>query len=349
MEFVTLTKKDPQFKKYLWGTFAPGQRAVAMETFDPFSNRERVTFRVQPVETIVTPPWWKVYLLSARPEMWLLSLGPALAALFLLRGDLQWSEWLPAGGALLALFFMHNAACLANDVQDHLTGSDRANRRRGSQVIQKGWSSAWSMALWALVNLALACVVGLPALGANPFPLVLVAGGAVAAIALLLSARGARAGLSDLCVAMLYGPLIVLGMAAAVGRTWSFEFGLVGVNFGWLSMWVLQARQLENLFRSQRESHRTFVGFLDFDWVKRVFILEGLAVLGLTVYAAVDLIQSGPAWALLPFASLPLAFVLQKVSRAVSPLSSDFVRIGRYALIAHASLTVWWWVSLALL
>src|SRR5437899_8919725 len=58
--------------------------------------------------------------------------------------------------ALLGVFFLHTAAFLLNDVQDHLRGLDRLNRRRCSQVIQKGWVSPLEMKRWAWVNLALA-------------------------------------------------------------------------------------------------------------------------------------------------------------------------------------------------
>lgn len=168
MTLVTLARSDEKFEKYLWGTFAKDQRAIAVETYHPFTSRERVTFRVESLTQIHRPPWWRVYLASARPEMWMLSLAPALSVIVFLRDQFTQSEAIVSLCALLALFFLHNAACLANDVQDHLTGSDRANRRRGSQVIQKGWASAREMYFWSWLNFIFAMGFGIPAVFLAP-------------------------------------------------------------------------------------------------------------------------------------------------------------------------------------
>jgi 1,4-dihydroxy-2-naphthoate octaprenyltransferase len=349
MEYVTLTRKDPEFKKFLWGTFSKKERALPLETFDAFSGRERVTFQILPVAEVERPSWWKVYLIAARPEMWLLTLGPALSVFLLLRHELIQSEVWSAGFALVSLFFLHNAACLANDVMDHLTGSDRANRRRGSQVIQKGWSSTVNMYRWAIVNFTLAVLIGIPALWTNPLPLLGVAIVGLICISVLLSARGARQGWSDLSVVILYGPLIVLGMNWVISHEVNFVMGLLGLCFGVLSMWVLQARQLENLFRSQRESHRTYVGYLDFELAKRSFIIEGLAAIGLTTVTGLTMQVHWISWATLPFAAMPIVWVLARVMRAASPLSSDFVQIGRFSLMAHGVMALWWWLALGFL
>ena len=348
MEFVTLTKNDPEFKKYLWGTFDSQKRAMTVETFHADSPRERVTFKIQWAKDLQKPSWWKIYLISARPEMWLLSLGPAVATMLVGRVWESSSALYESAFAMLALFFLHNSACLLNDVMDHIKGSDRANRRRGSQVIQKGWSTARHMFWWAIVNFALAIVLAIPALIVHPMLLLAVGGAAVFSILISLSAKGARYGLSDAAFALLYGPLIVAGMAIVQNLEPQKNLFLLAINFGWLSMWVLQARQIENLFRSVKESHRTFLGYLNFDLAKTSFLLQGAMAIFFVMATAYQLKIHWLGWALFPLAVYPMIYVLNKTHRAVSPLSSDFLRAGRSALLAHATLTVWWWFCLGI-
>lgn len=348
MEFVTLTKADPDFKKYLWGSFASDKRATTVETFHVDSPRERVTFKIQSVSDVKKPSWWKIYLISARPEMWLLSLGPALSTLLVAKVWDNADRLFVSALALLALFFLHNSACLLNDVMDHIHGTDRANRRRGSQVIQKGWSTAQNMLRWALFNFALAVLLAIPAVLSQPTPLLLVGILAVSSISIMLSAKGARYGLADASVVILYGPLIVTGMSLVQGLSISRDLILIALNFGWMSMWVLQARQIENLFRSQKEGNRSFLGYLPFDLAKKSFLIEGIATIVFVVVSSYKLEIPWLAWIALVPLIFPMFFVLIKLQRAASPLSSDFIKVGRWALFAHGSLAIWWWLALGL-
>ncbi len=161
-EFITLTKNDPEFESYLLGTFSRSHRALPVETYHAATARERVTFRVLPIEEVKAPAWWKVYFLSSRPELFGLTLGPAMAAWLMHADDFsEWTRW-PSWFAMIGLYFMHTAVFLLNDVQDHLRGFDRLNHKRGSQVIQRGWVTARAMNRWAGVNAGLAVIFGIP-------------------------------------------------------------------------------------------------------------------------------------------------------------------------------------------
>ena len=54
---------------------------------------------------------------------------------------------------------------------------------------------------------------------------------------------------------------------------------MLGLTFGALTVWVLQTRQLENLFRAKPEGFRTFLGFADFDRARVICIVEGALLL----------------------------------------------------------------------
>lgn len=346
MEYITLTKDDPEFKSYLLGTFSDSHRALPVETYHAQTARERVTFRVVPLAQVGAPAWWKIYLRSSRPELFGLTLGPAVVAWLGHRQSLgEWTRW-PSWLALAGLFFLHTAVFLQNDVQDHLRGSDRLNRRRGSQVIQKGWVRAADMKMWAWLNAALALAFAVPAFLNAPAELALVCLSAVIALGVLLRNWGTKWGFCDLAVGMLFGPLLTCGIAlASFGRTGVRDL-LLGVALGSLAVWVFQVRQFEDLFRSKPQGFRTFLGYKNFDTSRRVAIGEGAALL--ILQPAIALILKVPLWSFvfLPLVSVPLVLTVQRFLRAASPLSSALAGSSRMALISHFSWTLWWIAAL---
>src|SRR5216683_2002056 len=106
MKFITLTKNDPDFDSYLLGTFSQTERALPVETYHPQTARERVTFRLVPVEKVGAPSWWKIYFWSCRPELLGLTMGPAMAAfLNQFEKTAEWTRW-PSWFALAGVFFL---------------------------------------------------------------------------------------------------------------------------------------------------------------------------------------------------------------------------------------------------
>lgn len=346
MEFITLTKEDPEFETYLRGTFSRTHRALPVETYHPETARERVTFRVVPLTKLQAPAWWKIYFWSCRPELLALTMGPSVAAWLNQHARLEeWARW-PSWFALAGIFFLHTAVFLLNDVQDHLRGFDRLNRRRGSQVIQKGWVSAAAMQRWAWVNFSLAVLFGVPAFLNAPGPLLIICLLAAIALAVVVQGRLTRWGLSDLALGLLFGPLLTSGVAlASFGQSNARDLAL-GLAFGGLTVWVLQARQFENLFRSRPESFRTLLGYLDFDRARALAMIEG--VLGLALQPVLALWLGVPLklFVLLPLVSVPMILWMGRLWRAASPLSSSLIRSDRWALGAHLAWTLWWVVAL---
>lgn len=346
MEYITLTRNDPEFESYLLGTFSQKLRALPVETFHPQTVRERVTFRLVPREKVSAPPWWKIYFWSCRPELLGLTMGPSIAA-WLSNHDrfVEWTRW-PSWFALLGVFFLHTAAFLMNDVQDHLRGLDRLNRRRGSQVIQRGWVSAAAMKKWAWLNLSLAVLFGVPAFLNAPLQLSIVCGGAILCMFALLFNRGARWGVSDLALGLLFGPLLSCGIALASFGICDWRDVVIGLAFGSLTAWVLQVRQIENLFRSQATGFRTFLGFWSFDRARAICLTEGALLLVLQPAAALLLEIPFRFFILLPVVSVPLILFIGRLRAAASPLSSSLVGADRWALGAHLSWTLWWILAL---
>lgn len=346
MELITLTKNDPEFESYLLGTFSKDHRAIPVETYHADTPRERVTFRVIPWEKVGAPHWLKIYLLSSRPELLGLTMGPAIAAWLNHSHSLSDWERIPSWLALLGLFFLHTAVFIFNDVQDHIHGLDRLNHRRGSQVIQKGWASAAEMKRWGIVNAVLALAFGLPSFLNAFLPLLAVCALTAVAIVIILKNFGTRYGLCDLALIAIFGPLITMGVSlASFGETSIQDFSL-GIAMGTLALWVFQTRQFEDLFRSKPSTMRTFLGFLNFDRAHRVVVVEGLILL--FVQPAVALVLRLPLIFLgfSPVVSIPLILTVQRFLKASSPLSSSLVNSSKYALASHFAWAGWWILSL---
>ena len=343
-EFITLTKNDPDFDSYLMGTFSRTHRALPVETYHAATARERVTFRVLPVERVAAPAWWRVYFWSARPELLGLTVGPAVAA-WLGHVDTTWNRW-PSWFALLGLFFLHTAVFLLNDVQDHVRGFDRLNHRRGSRVIQKGWVTARAMTSWAWVNLGLAVLFGVPAFLNAPLELAVVCALAGGALLTVITKFGVRWGLCDLALVLLFGPLLASGIALASFGEMFPQDAILGLAFGTLTVWVFQVRQFEDLFRARTENFRTFLGYLSFDQARRIAIAEGILLLLIQPAAAVALRLPLIFLVLAPLVSVPLVLTVQRFLRAASPLSSTLVGSSRWALASHLAWTAWWVLAL---
>jgi 1,4-dihydroxy-2-naphthoate polyprenyltransferase len=347
MQLMTMSREDARFSSYLWGTFSKAERALPMDSLHPSTVRERVTFRIVPLAEVARPPWWRVYLAALRPQLLPLTLGPSVVA-WLAHGPAL-ETWRPVVSwlSLLGVFFLHVAVCIWNDVFDHIQGSDRLSSSRGSRVIQKGWTTAHEMSRWGWVNAGLALACGVPALWLWPMPLLVICVLAMGAVwiwtrATRWSSRWARAGAMDVSVFLLFGPLLTLATATASFGEWSAVHVWLGVFFGLVTLWVLQVRQLADLFRARPKGFRTFLASLSFDRAKSVVVWSGYLVVFCWPLLAALLRVPLVSMLFLPLASWPLLAAIEKVRRARSPLSSDLLRMPGKVMAAYWWITGWW-------
>lgn len=346
MEYVTLTRQDPEFKSYLLGTFSSDQRALPVETYSPDTARERVTFQLVDVDRIGVPPWWRIYFRSCRPELLVLTLGPAVAAWLNHRDSFsRWTAW-SSLASVLGVLFLHTAMFLFNDVQDHLRGGDRVNRRRGSRVIQKGWVPAYLMRRWAWVNFALAAGFAIPAFVGAPWPLAGIGGAAGVALFIFQRNFGTRFGFCDLALLLLFGPLLTMGTALASFGVTGWRDAALGFAFGSSTLWTFQVRQFGDLFRSRPQDFHTFLAFFGFDRARAMALVEGFLLLA--IYPLVALVLRLPIFtmALIPLMCLPLIITLHRLHKSASPLSSDMVGLRQSAVLSHLVITFWWVAAL---
>ena len=291
-QFVTLSRDDESFAQYIQGRFSRQLRALPVHSFQPFSQKEKVTFKIVDRRDLDCPHRTQLIWQTLRPAYLSLTLSPLLVVTWMVflasRGvlsrnwigeltaisEVNWVHGILAAGSLLALHF---AAFLWNDYFDHLNGSDRINPERGSQVIQKGWVPAYQIRLWAWFQLSLACALAAPLLWNQSWNLWLLS--TIVAFVILSFSRVREKGLKekglgDLLVFLFLGPLLTGFFASILLGQLHWLWFLLGLIFGGLAMLTYQLRQFEGFTRQVDSRSRSLVTRLGFDRAKTFLFLE---------------------------------------------------------------------------
>ena len=354
--YKTLLKSDLEYKGYLQGTFSKNHVAIPIESFGVGSNRERTTFLILPQSNLQRPSWVKIYLKSIRPELLGLTLGHTLVALLfvaLVKKQFVIQNWMDLVLVLMATVMTHASACLFNDYFDHMNGTDRRSISHGSQVIQKAWSRAIDVRRWAILNAALAVVVGLVLMWGH-FYLFLTLASASALAILFYSGMTPfwnKLGAGDFWITLLFGPLLFFSVWVSVLKTHQgfFEHGLLlSMCFGLLASWTIQIRQFQDIFKREKGSFRTLISRMSFDQAKKFLQIEGSFFL---------ILQPLIFWLLWPkvtptltllLGALCAVLALTQLRRLVSPLSSSMLTLTNKALILHGGFLFLWAGALCL-
>lgn len=338
-KFVTLERKDPEFSRYLDGNGPGGLTALPVESYAVNSPRERVTFALEAVHK-GRPYWLRRVLHACRFEILTLTLGPAALAITAAANWRTDLNWFSVGFMLLSLVAIHASAFTQNDYDDHKQGIDRIQRRRGSQVIQRGWMSAAQVRRLSRTMLALSFLFSLPVLYWSDVAVTLLALIAVTAvIGFSFSGRGFKyQGVGDLVVGLCMGPLLTLGVLQVLVPEQGHWGMILGLPLGLAAVIAFQLRQLETIMAERSARSGTLISRLGFDrakkWIEREFWL-------VPVVSVMAVWPWVPKWGLV--ALFVIAFVGQAplsllLRRAKSPLSSDLVGLGRRALYYHLGL-----------
>lgn len=337
-QFFTLDKSDARFADYISGRFSKDHRALPVKTLAVGTPQERVTFQVVPLSNVSRPFKLVSIFLSLRPLYLTLTLGPvAVCASFFM-----WQQK-PVNPvvfilATISLLFLHFAVFLFNDFYDHVSGQDRTNPRRGSQIIQRGWEPAFRIRQWAYVNLALGVLFGLALVAQTS--VVLLGIGLVAAVAILgfERLRHLKSGpFSELLVFICFGPLLVAGLSTALGFSLEVSVLLSGCSLGALAVVSLHLKQLENIFYDSQLGSSHLITRLGLDKSRRLLLTE-IVVVNLWLFYWLQGLSLG--WTVFLVGVLPSSYLIYRVYHVDSPMSSSVHGLTNLGLSWHLGLCV---------
>lgn len=291
--FRTLTPRDPKFESYLLGSFSEKERALPQTSLNVQSMNELVTFEIKKLEDLESAPMWKKLWLLFKPQTWLTVLVPLIAV-----GHLQENPSVGLGLTLaMVLVALMVFANWQADLVDHLGGWDRLQGSNDKNVLRKGWFTGYQLKKWSRYALVLATLLGLPLLRVIPF--VLVPYALVVVGILLLLPRWWRKslwpGLSSLCICLLSGPLLTVGIDLAFDGYSSWSSFFLGVAWGvWMSFVRQQKIYTKQWDLYQRSVPVSFLG-LGFDRSKAIMRLLIPTVPFIMVFSSLFVV-GGAAW-----------------------------------------------------
>jgi 1,4-dihydroxy-2-naphthoate octaprenyltransferase len=257
-----------------------------------------------------------VFFLATRVPFLTATFVPVLLGAMVARFDGH-SAWWRMLLALLGGSAIHLGLNVANDVADATSGADEANVNPtmfsgGSRVIQYGLVSLKAMKQTSLVCYAIGIAIGIY-LTVLAGPQLLWIGAAGLFLSYFYTAppfRLVHRGLGEICVALGFGPIMVLGTYYVIAERLSFDAFYASLPVALLIMLVLYVNQIPDRPADERAGKRTIVVRLPQSAIVTGYVLSVAATYLLIVVGAVSDIL--PVWTLLGLATIPLALQVHK-------------------------------------
>lgn len=335
--FKTLTPQDPDYLGYMMGGFSETQRAIPQASLNLKSMNEIVTFEIHPVEVLTAVPLWKKLWLLLKPSTWLTVLVPLI-----MMANLEPQRVGGMGVALaLVLVMLMVFANWQADLADHLEGWDRLQGGHSKSVLQKGWYTGLQLQKWSKFLLVAIALFGLPLIFQYPWVLVPYALGVLALLLLLPRwwRKSLWPGLSSLCIFLLAGPLLSVGIDLAFDGQLTRNSWFLGIAWGlWMSFVRQQKIYTKQWYLHQKRPPFFFLG-LGFDRSKALMRLM-IPLIPMAMVFSAFFVQGGAAW-FLPLIVVHTAFVLlelqlnEKVQSTVGSSLDNLQRVFHW----HHSVT----------
>jgi 1,4-dihydroxy-2-naphthoate octaprenyltransferase len=228
-----------------------------------------------------------------------------------------YSAWWLMLLALIGASAIHLGLNVANDVSDATSGADEANVNPtmfsgGSRVIQYGLVSLKAMKTTSLVCYAIGIAIGLY-LTVVSGPQLLWIGAAGLFLSFFYTAppfKLVHRGLGEICVALGFGPIMVLGTYYVIAEKLSGEAFYASLPVALLIMLVLYVNQIPDRPADEKAGKRTIVVRLPQRAIVTGYALSVAATYLLILIGAVTGIM--PIWTLLGLATIPLALQVYK-------------------------------------
>ena len=260
---------------------------------------------------------WLIFLASRLPFL-TATIVPVLLGALVARAD-GFSSWWRMLLALVGGSAIHLGLNIANDVSDATSGADEANVNPtmfsgGSRVIQYGLVSKKAMQTASIALYAVGIAIGLFFVAITG-PELLWIGAAGIFLSIFYTAppfKLVHRGLGELCVALGFGPIMVLGSYFVIAERLTFEAFYASLPVAILIMLVLYVNQIPDKPADARAGKKTVVVRLPKEAIVLGYGLFVALTYGLIVAGAVSGLM--PLWSLIALATVPLAL---KVYRAL--------------------------------
>lgn len=262
---------------------------------------------------------WRFFLATRLPFL-TASIVPVFLGLAAAAYDRHFSLGL-AALTLMGALAVHLGLNVTNDIFDTLSGADAVNFTPtkfsgGSRVLQYGLVNMRQMIALAAVFYAVAIIVGLLLVAISGFGLLWlgVAGILISYFYTAPPLRLVHRGLGELCVALGFGPIMVLGAYFVQTRLYALRPLILSIPVGILVMLILYANEVPDRFADAKAGKRTLVVRLQPAAVIRGYV-AAVAVAYLVVIAGV-LFGILPWPTLISLVTIPLAYQTWKGLKA---------------------------------
>lgn len=274
--------------------------------------------------------WWQ----ASRPPFYIATLIPlCLAFIASVKDTGQWN-WLVFTGAVLISLALHLSTNLANDLFDHLAGTDSQETLGGSRVLQEGTITVKQLKIAVAALNAAAVALGLLGVAVTGLwgllPIVVFA----ALSGLFYVAPPVKYGYRALGEAMVFlnmGLVMILGCYYGLTGTFSRELAAISIPVGLMVAGILYYQSLPEIETDKEAGKHTLANVLG--PVKAVFLFKlwwpVVWLLMLTLW-----LTGVVAWPVLLGVALGVS-LHARACMVITRLWSDWVKLDRYGYLVR--------------
>lgn len=204
---------------------------------------------------------FRCWLLSIRPFVLILGIGPVLLGFAIAFPVLQSSDWLLNGAIILCVLCIQIATHFFNDALDFLKGVDKASRKGPKRLVQMGYASPATMIKLGVVLLVVASLAGMYLVLQGGY-FVLIVGLISLSLAYLYTGGPyplATTGLSDLFVLLFFGLFPAMFTFYLNTGYWEVSTMVAGLQCGFLSLNILIVNHLRDIKEDTLAGRRSLV------------------------------------------------------------------------------------------
>jgi 1,4-dihydroxy-2-naphthoate octaprenyltransferase len=252
----------------------------------------------------------KLWFLAARPATFTASSVPVLLGAAWAFYEKTSADWLLLPLIWLAATSVHAATNLVSEYFDYRKGNITFGSGR---PFDDGLLSPRWVFIGGLVMFAVTAAIGLVFVALRGWPIL-----AIGLIGMLGGYFYTAApvgykyvGLGDAMVFVLMGPLMVIGSYFVLTGTYNHHVLLVSLPVGCLVTAILSGNNLRDILPDRQAGFATAAGLLGHKWARVEY--AGLVISAYLITAVLVVTRIMPAWSLMTFLSVPLAYnVIQR-------------------------------------